>query len=145
MYKTARCTMISATYMIGRLALPFLNIFLCLWIPYVPLKPNHTWIYIDIAPPPSDLLLCTMYMQILKKHARSQEEKMKKWVQLILQYSVHYLASGHNYYVPPACTWTCRMATKLLRLTSDEKKEAKRDGQWTAGIMSYMVHVHVHE
>ena len=26
-----------------------------------------------------------------------------------------------------------RMATKLLRLTSDEKKEAKREGQWTAG------------
>jgi mRNA-degrading endonuclease YafQ of YafQ-DinJ toxin-antitoxin module len=33
---------------------------------------------------------------MLKKHARSQEEKMKK------------------------------MATKLLRLTADEKKEAKR-------------------
>ena len=28
-----------------------------------------------------------------------------------------------------------RMATKLLRLTSDEKKEAKRDGQWITGTV----------
>ena len=28
-----------------------------------------------------------------------------------------------------------RMATKLIRLTSDEKKEAKRDGQWVTGRM----------
>ena len=42
------------------------------------------------------------------------------------------------------------MATKLLRLTSDEKKEAKRDGQWTAGqsymsldqVLDYLIRVH---
>ena len=34
------------------------------------------------------------------------------------------------------------MATKLLRLTADEKKEAKRDGQSLSGesVVSYCLH-----
>ena len=40
---------------------------------------------------------------------------------------------------PAVCS---RMATKLLRLTADEKKEAKRDGQSLSGesVVSHCLH-----
>ena len=64
---------------------------------------------------------------MLKKHARSQEEKIKRLVDVFrwICKCLNILFFLHA---------TCRMATKLLRLTSDGKKEAKRDGQPLAGV-----------
>ena len=39
------------------------------------------------------------------------------------------------------CVCVCRMATKLLRLAADEKREAKRDGHPPSGTHT---HTHTH-